>query len=67
MCAWDEGSEGSSLYFQMRIVRSREDETRRVGERNLAAFISLVWPPELEEGEVAMIWFDMFHTRSRLS
>lgn len=57
-----EKPEGSSLYFQILIVRSRPDETIWEDEMNLADFMEDVWPPLLDDGEVTSTSDERFQT-----
>lgn len=55
------------MYFQTRIVRSNPEDAIWVGDMNLAALMLDVWPPALDEAEVAIVCPDLFQTRSNPS
>lgn len=58
-----ERPEGSSAYFQIRIVRSRLEEAILVGEMNFTDLTEDVWPPSLADGEVTSTSDERFQTR----
>jgi hypothetical protein len=53
-----------SVYFQMRIVRSKPAEAIWVFDKNFAALMLELCPPRLLAGEVAITWPELFHILS---